>query len=136
MFHSNILECNILDPSILVYIGASVFLGFLSGFLGTYIMLKNTLKSNAVMDLTEDILVNFLDKVQSDAEIQKRIYILGGILGQGIKSGVGLSGKTGKFKFEDLVGSLIGGFLQNNKLFGGQGSPGSSITSTDTELKT
>ena len=43
--------------------------------------------------------------------MQKNIYVIGAILGQGIIAGTGIKGGKGKFKMEDIVGQAIAAFL-------------------------
>lgn len=85
------------------------FLGVLSGAFGVYVIVKRTLKDIDFIEISEEIFTNILEKAQNDKEIQQKLYIVGGILGQGIASGIGLKGgqKQGKFN----IGNLIMGFL-------------------------
>ena len=55
------------------------------------------------------------------------VYSIGVIMAQGAKQGFGISGKSGKFKWQDLIGQAAGGFLQkflgNVFKFEDQGEP-------------
>lgn len=77
------------------------------GLLGTYVGIKLMLKPEIILDFS-DVL---LDEVSKNAEFQKRIYVLGALLGQGVKSGVGLPLGRGKMKMEDIIVGAIGQFL-------------------------
>lgn len=77
-----------------------VFLGAFCGAISTYAIIKFTLNPTKIIEEITDFIV-------SDEEMQKKIFLLGNIIGNGIKSGVGLQPKAGKFKFEDLIGMAI-----------------------------
>jgi hypothetical protein len=84
-------------------------LGVVSGAVGAYVLTKKALSHDNILDLGEEFIENILEKAQSDAEFQKRIYVLGGLLGQGIKAGIGFQqGGGGKFKWQDLVMNFVG----------------------------
>jgi hypothetical protein len=100
-------------------LGISVFLGFLSGALGAYAILKTKILNDKVSEFLED----FTDRLSNDEEYQKRIYTIGGIFAQGAIAGSGLTPKTGKFKFNDLIGQLASQFL--GKIF--TGNPNQSV---------
>lgn len=85
-------------------IAISGVLGVLSGALGTYAMVKRYLNTDKIIEISEEL----LDEVAINKDIQQKIYIVGAILGQGIKGGIGLGGgKGGKFKIEDIFGILV-----------------------------
>lgn len=65
------------------------------------------------MDISQDIVDESLDRLVNEPEMQKRLYLAGVIVGQGIKQGIGIQGKGGKFKFENIIGQAIGAVLQN-----------------------
>lgn len=93
--------------SIIVFLSAVI--GSLSGVVGAYVMLKKYGKSDVFIEILED----FVTDLSENAEMQKRIYIIGGILGNGIRQGVGIGKTKGKFKLEDLIMQVIGGYIQN-----------------------
>lgn len=88
---------------------ASGVIGSLIGATATYVIAKRLLSFDRIMDIFEEVLT----EVTTDVETQKKVYVVGGILGQGIKSGLGMTGKRGKFKLEDVASEAIGGFIQN-----------------------
>ena len=47
---------------------------------------------------------------------QKNLFLIGGMLSNGMKTGLGITAKGGKFKMEDLAAQLIGGFIQQKVL--------------------
>jgi len=79
-------------------------IGALTGVLCTYVIMKKMFKP---LEIAEDL----MDFIISDTEMQKKIYLLGALLGNGIKSGIGLNPKRGKFRFEDLIGMALSQFL-------------------------
>jgi len=78
-------------------------MGFLSGLVSIYLAKKLWIKPDFVLEIS-DVL---LDEITNNPELQKKLYLLGAILGNGIKSGIGINAKGGKFKFEDLIGQAI-----------------------------
>lgn len=83
---------------------------------GLYIMLKTGLFSSEM----DKLINNFLVKAQNDTELQKRLFAIGGIIGQGIKTGAGINAKGGKFKIENLLGEVAGKWIEQTFL-GGSG---------------
>lgn len=71
--------------------------------IATYIVAKK-IKNDAIDDV--------LGYLESDEGL-KYIYKLGVVAGSGVRQGVGLGKKGGKFSMEDIVGQAIGGFIQN-----------------------
>jgi len=43
---------------------------------------------------------------------QRAIYTIGAIIGNGAKEGFGMGKKGGKFKWQDLLGEIIGGYAK------------------------
>lgn len=94
---------NEMDESLLIYmLFGSGFLGVSLGLLSAYVILKKYINTEYFMGLFDDLLT----EVSQNKETQEKIYMFGAILGQGVKSGVGLQGggKGGKFKLEDIIG--------------------------------
>ena len=77
-----------------------------------FFYIKNKIKNEAstmILDIIDDILPE-LPKLLAKEEVRQFIYSLGVLAGNGAKAGaLGNVGK-GKFKFEDLLGSLVGQF--------------------------
>ena len=115
--------------SALFSIGA--FLGVLSGALTAYVIVKRQLKTDILMEISEEIFTEMLEKLTNDAEMQKKVYLLGALLGNGIKSGLGIQKTGGKFKMEDLFTTALQAFLGGKLNLGGiigQGQPQTSNT--------
>jgi hypothetical protein len=103
----------------------------LIGAISAYAIVKRALNMERIVYISEEIIDNMLEKATQDAETQKRIYVLGALLGQGIKSGIGLQKTSGKFKMEDIISMAVGQFLQGGKLgqiFGSGQTPQTSNT--------
>lgn len=86
----------------------------LTSIIAAYVILKKTINTERILTISEDL----LDEITQNAELQKKIYVLGVLLGNGIRSGVGIGTKGGKFKFEDLIGQALAGIL--GKALGGE----------------
>jgi hypothetical protein len=78
------------------------------GFLGAYLALKRYVKPEVILDFSEVL----LDEVTQNVEFQKKIYMMGGLLGQGVRQGIGIGKTGGKFKIEDAIAQIIAGFAQ------------------------
>jgi hypothetical protein len=85
----------------------SATLGAFLGGIITYGILKNTLKTEKILTIIDEI----LNEIQDNNEFQRKIYMLGGLLGNGIKSGIGLATPRGKFRWEDLAAALFSQFF-------------------------
>lgn len=73
----------------------------------TYVIIKKTVSINYILEIS-DVL---LDEFTQNTDMQKKVYLLGVLLGNGIKQGTGLSKGKGKFKLEDLLGMGIAHFF-------------------------
>jgi len=92
-----------------------------------YVIIKKNVSDDAIIDKVDMLLT----EISTNPEMQKKVYTLGILLGNGIKNGVGIAGKGGKFKFEDIIGQGIGILFQN--MMGKQGEPQTSNI-TDTSM--
>ena len=82
-------------------------IGFGSGFFGMYIASKHLVNSHFFMQILDDL----FDEAMNNEVFQKRIYVIGALLGNGIKQGVGLSPSRGKMKFQDIITQAIAGMI-------------------------
>lgn len=96
------------------YICLTGVIGTVCGILGTAFMAKRFTSDENIMNKLEMILTN----VTQDEKLQRSIYSVGILLGNGIATGTGLKG-GGKMKFTDLIFQGIGQFLQG-KMGSGQ----------------
>lgn len=116
------------ELAVLVGSGA---VGSLCGVLGAYAMIRKYANTEAILNIVQEL----LEEVATNTELQNRIYMIGGILGTGIKNGIGLPGSgKGKFKLEDTIGLLVQSFLPKILgAVGGQEQPQQSSETFKTE---
>jgi len=113
-----------------VFIGGIV--AFLMGIGGAYIAFKTMLKTDKILDISEDIVSNTLNNMLTDVEMQKQVYSMGILLGNGLKTGLGLKQGRGKFKMDDLIG--LGAQWFFNKMGGPTQNPQTPQQSNDPKL--
>lgn len=75
----------------------------------TYLMGKYLVSDDKIMGKIEMILGNMVN----DVEMQKKVYLLGTLLGSGIAKGSGLQPGGGKFKLEDIIAQGASAFIGN-----------------------
>jgi len=68
----------------------------------TYIVSKRIVK-NAIAEVKDEIFFSLQDE-----EMQKFLFSVGALIGQGVKSGIGLKARSGKFHWQDLIAQIIG----------------------------
>ena len=73
----------------------------------TYLMGKYLVSDERIMSKLEMILNNLVN----DVEMQKKVYLLGTLLGSGIAKGSGIQGSGGKFKLEDVIAQGASAFI-------------------------
>lgn len=83
--------------------------------------MKKYVNSEEFTKMIADNFADLLDIVVTDTEMQKKVYVLGVLLGNGIKAGVGLAKKGGKFSLDGLISDGIGQLFEKGlgSLFGG-----------------
>jgi len=94
-----------------------------TGAVGAYVIAKKMFNNGKILELV-DVLTT---EVMTNTELQKRIYSIGTLLGQGIAQGTGLKSSGGKLKFQDIIMQGASMFLQN---FGK--TQGQTTTATET----
>lgn len=87
-------------------------IGALSGSIGAYVIAKRFVSPDKIVEFIDV----GLEAVTNDTELQKKVYVMGVILGNGIKTGIGLKG--GKTNLKDVIGMGIAQFI--SRAFGGQ----------------
>lgn len=80
-------------------------------FLIAYWALKTHKIENVIIDSMETL----VKEISNDPELQKNVYAMGALLGNGAKGGLGLNMRGGKFKLEDIIIGALGQFLGGNK---------------------
>jgi hypothetical protein len=90
------------------------------GIIGAYVRHKIKGLHAEMLEIVEESIENLLKAVETDKEMQQKIYVLGGILGQGVKAGLGMgAGKSSsKFGVGDMIMRFIGNKLESK--FGGE----------------
>ncbi len=81
----------------------TAFITSLIGLLGSFFILKK-MKNEAI-----DEVFGYFESEDG----LKFIYKMGVVAGNGLKQGVGLPNKGGKFKMDDLISGAVSGFAQN-----------------------
>jgi len=109
--------------------------GFLAGvFTVTYAFWKLE-----KLTFIEDSLASFLDSLANNEEYQKFLYQIGGIIGAGVKDGVGLDmapkSRGGRFKWQDMALELATQFIAKS-ISNPSPSPGPLTTPTPQNILT
>lgn len=95
-----------LDIYIQILISA---LTVLIGLLGMVLILKRYANSDRFIDIFEDL----LEEVAQNEPLQKQIYSIGGLIGSGVRAGVGIGKKGGKMSVQDLIVDIAGQYFRN-----------------------
>lgn len=75
-----------------------------------------TLRSHKLEEIVTNSIENLLEDVGNNESLQKNLYTVGALIGNGVKSGVGLQKRGGKMSITDLViQALAGKFLGENE---------------------
>jgi hypothetical protein len=72
-----------------------------------YVTLKSGLLDDKISKIMEDFVLSF----QTNEELQKALYAIGALIGNGAKTGLGLTRSGGKFGFKDIMAQIVGGFV-------------------------
>ena len=88
----------------------SGLIGVLGGSISAYLIIKRFVNNDKIIEIFDDL----TDEMVNNEEFQKKIFVIGALLGNGIKSGLGLNPRRGKFKFEDLISMAIASFFQKS----------------------
>jgi len=68
-----------------------------------------TLRSNILDDKMTITFENILEDIQNEEKIQKNLYVIGALIGNGLKSGIGIQKKGGKMSLTDIIVQAIAG---------------------------
>jgi hypothetical protein len=79
----------------------------LAGLISTYVMGKYMLSDDKILERLDTLSTRIL----ADTEFQKKIYMMGALIGNGISQGVGLQKKGGKFGIESIIAQVLPGFI-------------------------
>jgi hypothetical protein len=89
-------------------------IGCFGGGLFTYVILKRTMSDEKICQKLHML----LEEVAENPEMHEKIYLIGGVLGKGLRDGIGIEKLIPKRKgglegiIMDLVGSFIGDRLK------------------------
>jgi len=83
--------------------------------------LKKTIPN--MIENEKEYIISDVENYLNSEKGQKNLFLIGGMLSNGMKTGLGLTAKGGKFKMEDLAAQLIGGFIQQKFLNNPQNVP-------------
>jgi len=94
------------------------WLGFSCSLLGLVFMGYVWRKSVGNRDFFLEIFTDIVNEATTNEDLQKKLYLAGAIVGNGLKSGLDLpnllkGGKGGWFRIEDVIGLGIQHFLGN-----------------------
>jgi len=81
--------------------------------IGYYVLTK---KANEMIETNKKTLKNDMEIWLNSETGQKALYSIGALIGNGAKSGIGIQTKSGKFKWQDLIGQIVGSYVQGNIL--------------------
>jgi hypothetical protein len=80
----------------------------------TYAILKRTMKTEKILEISDELLT----EITSNVEMQKKVYLIGVLVGKGIIDATGMKTGGGKFKLDNVIGQGIGMFIE--QMFSGQ----------------
>lgn len=92
-----------------VYILLTVLIPWLSLVIGAVWLIKSDWIDNKI----QQVLTDFAETAVNDPEVQKNLYIIGGIVAKGAKDGFGLKSSGGKLRFQDILMQLVAGYAGN-----------------------
>lgn len=78
-------------------------------------------KAEKLIENTKNDVKNEIISFLNSTEGQKFFFAIGALIGNGAKSGLGMTKRSGKFKLEDLFGQVAASFIQQNFLGGNSG---------------
>lgn len=83
-------------------------LGSLVTLSGLYVMAKRLMNSDEIGAIAEDL----ISEMSQNEEIQKELYTIGGYLGSGLRSGLGIQKRSGKRSWQDVAVGIAEGWIQ------------------------
>jgi hypothetical protein len=80
--------------------------------IATYWILNRVILSMFSEENLEKILFSLFEKLITSEDGQKQLYSLGALIGNGIKTGMGISKPSGKRGFNDIIAEIASAFIQ------------------------
>jgi hypothetical protein len=74
------------------------------------------MSTDKILEIVEDI----SDEIMTNKELQGKLYTVGAILGNGVRQGIGINTKGGKFKLDNIIGEVVGGLAKKYLNIGGE----------------
>ena len=102
-------------------------MSIISAFI-VYYLFKKTAKKE-VETIKKDLKNEISGWLNSETG-QKAIYSIGALIGNGAKAGIGMKNTSGKFKWDNLLGQIVGTYVQNKVIPSLGGLSGQTNTST------
>jgi hypothetical protein len=93
-------------------------IGCLSILIPLYIVKIYLESSHILEDMITNGIINVINEAQTNEILQKNIYTLGALVGNGIASGSGMKNtvKGGKMNLNNLIAEIAGNWIQNTML--------------------
>jgi len=86
-------------------------------------LVSTVIGGTVVMKLAKNSLKTELLNYIGTEDGAKMLYAIGALLGNGAKAGLGFNIKGGKFKWQDLLGEIAGGFIKKTLGIQEEGAP-------------
>lgn len=100
-----------------------IVIGALSLFIVGYVLIKTSINNILSEENIEDIADTLIKYLTNTEEGQKQLVMIGGLVGNGVKMGMGINRGKGKMGLMDLGVQLLSGIID-----GKQGGIASSLT--------
>lgn len=91
----------------------SAIISGLTLLMGYYVLTK---KAEKMVEKQKNLIKSDVQSWLNSENGQKALYSIGALVGNGARTGIGLQTKSGKFKWQDLVGQIVGSYVQKNVL--------------------
>jgi hypothetical protein len=87
--------------------------------IGTLLYVKRSMSTENILNKIDEL----SDEIMTNKELQGKLYTVGAILGNGIRQGIGINAKGGKFKLDNIIGEVVSGLAQKYLGMGQQEQP-------------
>jgi hypothetical protein len=88
-------------------------LAFVSTLLSGYVLYYLVKKDGFLNEIIEESAFNLVKEAQTNENFQKDLYTIGGLIGSGAKGGLGITNKSGRFKWQDIAAELAAKWIEN-----------------------
>jgi len=114
-------------------------IGCISLLINGYIAIWYIRKQIKLEDITLEVVDILLNSVNTDENVQKNIYTIGALLGNGISQGSGMKqtvNRGGKFNLNNIISEIAANFIANKINASSPSSYQSPPSSSPTDLTT